>query len=201
MKEADTKREQIILVALRRFSHFGIQKTTMSEIADDLQMSKPALYYYFPDKSSIVIEAAGKIIDEYLLRARHTLSKHSNIEEAVLALIDLRYEFVKKYYMLHINESDTEQSLRDEKFILILRNMRNEENEMLSTLLEKKMDDGVLNKINPLKVATLLLDTLLGLSFSLHISKKPIPDDKTFDEIFQKQKEVALIFINGIKFN
>lgn len=49
---ADKKREQIIEGAIKRFSHFGINKTTMNDIAEDLAVSKPSLYYYFPIKNT-----------------------------------------------------------------------------------------------------------------------------------------------------
>jgi AcrR family transcriptional regulator len=52
MVETDKKRDVIIEGAIKRFIHYGINKTTMNEIAEDLSVSKPSLYYYFPDKNS-----------------------------------------------------------------------------------------------------------------------------------------------------
>ena len=62
MTESDRKRGLILDGAIKRFSHFGINKTTMAEIAEDLSVTKPALYYYFPDKQSIIVAVADKII-------------------------------------------------------------------------------------------------------------------------------------------
>lgn len=45
----DLKREAIIEAAIKRFAHFGVGKTTMTEIGNDLSLSKASLYYYFPD--------------------------------------------------------------------------------------------------------------------------------------------------------
>ena len=42
----------IIEASQRRFGLYGIEKTSMREIADDLKLSKASLYYYFPDKES-----------------------------------------------------------------------------------------------------------------------------------------------------
>ncbi len=41
--EVNDKLDAIIEAAIRRFSHFGIQKTNMTEIADDVALSKQAL--------------------------------------------------------------------------------------------------------------------------------------------------------------
>ena len=53
MDSQDKKRQLIIDSAIKRFAHFGLSKTTMTEIASDLSMSKALLYYYFPDKISL----------------------------------------------------------------------------------------------------------------------------------------------------
>ena len=39
----DIKKGQIVEAALRRFSHFGIAKTTFTEVAEDLGISKQVL--------------------------------------------------------------------------------------------------------------------------------------------------------------
>jgi TetR/AcrR family transcriptional regulator len=62
IEEQDKKKDQIIEAALNRFMHFGIPKTTMNEIADDLSISKALLYYYFPDKSSLTYEVANHLV-------------------------------------------------------------------------------------------------------------------------------------------
>ena len=57
----DQKQENIIQAAIKRFAHFGVSKTTMSEIAADLSLSKASLYYYFPDKLNLYAEVLRSI--------------------------------------------------------------------------------------------------------------------------------------------
>ncbi|HEY4784669.1 MAG TPA: helix-turn-helix domain-containing protein, partial [Bacteroidales bacterium] len=47
------KLEVILKAAQKRFGLYGLEKTTMKEIASDMGMSKAALYYYFPDKEGL----------------------------------------------------------------------------------------------------------------------------------------------------
>ncbi len=49
----DETARQILAAASRRFLHYGYKKTTMSEIADDCNMSSGNLYRYFPSKLDI----------------------------------------------------------------------------------------------------------------------------------------------------
>ena len=64
MANADLKRTRILEAATRRFAHFGMAKTTMSEIATDLNFSKALLYYYFPDKNSLYSAVFEYVIDK-----------------------------------------------------------------------------------------------------------------------------------------
>ncbi len=49
----DETAKQILNAASRRFLYYGYKKTTMSEIADDCNMSTGNLYRYFPSKLDI----------------------------------------------------------------------------------------------------------------------------------------------------
>ena len=48
------KISNILSAAQKRFGLYGLEKTTMKEIASDLGVSKASLYYYFPDKESLL---------------------------------------------------------------------------------------------------------------------------------------------------
>ena len=61
---ASKKRSLILEAAIRRFSHFGLAKTTMAEIAQDLSFSKALLYYYYPDKHSLYTAALSHVIEQ-----------------------------------------------------------------------------------------------------------------------------------------
>ena len=63
--ESHVKQEQIVEAAIRRFSHFGIAKTTLTEIADDLTITKQVLSYYFPDKQRLVEAVSVKLAMDY----------------------------------------------------------------------------------------------------------------------------------------
>src|ERR1035437_8317460 len=62
------KEQLIIEVAQKRFGLYGIEKTAMREIADDIKLSKASLYYYFPDKESLYKAVVEKEQNEFLAR-------------------------------------------------------------------------------------------------------------------------------------
>jgi AcrR family transcriptional regulator len=74
--DTNTERiNKIIEVAQRLFGTFGLEKTTMKDIARNLGMSKAPLYYYFPDKESIykaVVEQETEIFLDVLHKKMDT---------------------------------------------------------------------------------------------------------------------------------
>lgn len=72
----------ILEAAQKRFSHFGLSKTTMGEIASDMGISKASLYYYFPDKDRLFMaviikeqEAFEKCVSDMILKPVKSAAK------------------------------------------------------------------------------------------------------------------------------
>ena len=56
------KKEKIISAATRLFSRFGLEKTTMEDIAKAAKKGKSSLYYYFKSKEEVFAEVIKKEI-------------------------------------------------------------------------------------------------------------------------------------------
>ena len=98
--EVSVKHEHIIEAAIKRFSHFGVNKTTLAEIADDIGISKPALFYYFNDKNSLLEAVGQKIIDEIMKGYETSLTSARSVENGLSELIEVKRAFFKKYSLL-----------------------------------------------------------------------------------------------------
>ena len=107
----------IILAAKDFFSHYGFQKTTMSEIAKKIHKAKGVLYYYFKSKEelynavlehefqnvqsqlSIVVNKGNdaiSTIEEYVLLRYELLSKSTNYHETLRADLTEKYLFAEQ---------------------------------------------------------------------------------------------------------
>lgn len=195
----DSKQELIIERAIQRFAHFGIQKTTMNEIADDLAMSKPSVYYYFPDKTSLIIAVVERIINEYLDRLSKIFEQSESISKSLEAMLELRIEFLERYFMLHL-EDNTEQSLCREDVRSSIIQIRSNEINLLAGLLEKGKQEGILYVSDPNHTAELFINTLTGIAMYVFSEQKKqlIPDMESFNSLLNKQKEISEIFLKGI---
>lgn len=59
------KRQSIIEAARARFRHYGLQKTTMQEIATDADVAVGTLYRYFKDKEELFVACVGEFASHH----------------------------------------------------------------------------------------------------------------------------------------
>ena len=199
MENQDKKRILIINAALDRFAHYGLAKTTMTEIAKDISFSKALLYYYFPDKLSLYIS-----VIEYLM---HTLSKElvkslkrtNSSAEGIMMLLQKRQSYIQKYYNLMEYSKYTCAGLPDDLYDKFKR-AKDFELEIITSLLNRGVENGEFIPIDAALVTEIFVDALSGIHFNiLNKDKNIFPDKDQFKQIFNKEKHFAEIFISGIK--
>ncbi|HEY0895458.1 MAG TPA: TetR/AcrR family transcriptional regulator [Sphingobacteriaceae bacterium] len=199
MDSQDRKRDLIIDAALKRFAHFGLSKTTMTEIAQDLNISKALLYYYFPDKIQLyaavmgsLIEAMGKSIDQEVKSAPTTL-------ECFFIYLEKRQEFVRTHYNL------LAETGKSPEMPVPVRQMFEKALEAERLLIAEVIAAGVRRKeIAPLEnpgfYAELFLDALAGIRLRMRQYHTFIlPDRAMFAEILEKEKSLATVFLKGLQ--
>jgi AcrR family transcriptional regulator len=64
-KEEGDTRERIQSVTLRLFRERGSEKTSLREIAENLDVSKAALYYHFRSKDELIASVAAPFVDGF----------------------------------------------------------------------------------------------------------------------------------------
>ena len=191
------KRENIIEAAIKRFSHFGINKTTLAEIADDLAVSKPSLFYYFPDKQSLVDAVEERIIGEYMEALEKQFAQAKTVAQALEKMIEVRMHFFEKYFMLSAQLESTDVSAHS-KALEVKQKLKEKEAALLAKLFESGVQRKELKPMNTAKTGGLLLETLSALAHCIR-EKKILPDHQFFLEVFAKQRDVMHLFYNGLK--
>ena len=86
--ERAEKRTAILQTAAHLFSTKGFQKTSLDDIAVELGITKPTLYYYAKNKDDLIAQVAGLASDE-ILKAREGDENASGLEQ-------LKY-FLRRY--------------------------------------------------------------------------------------------------------
>ena len=201
MLETDKKRELIIEGAIKRFMHFGINKTTMNEIADDLSVSKPSLYYYFPDKSSLIEGVIEKIFADYFDAVQKDLYTDISLEERFAIFTDIRFKFFQKYYMLHLSGVTPDVSLNSDELKATFMGMKKKNIEMYADILKRSVEKGEIAEVELEKTAELYLESMMGITSLciMHGNKELFPSKKEMKVILEKQHSLSKIFVKGLK--
>ncbi len=113
-RNQDIKRDAVLQTAAHMFLEQGYRRTSMSELATRLQITKPALYYYFRNKEEILVECyhAGialieSLLDKALVSRGTGLDKVKAYIEAYAKSVVL-HEFGRCVSMLDENELSAE---------------------------------------------------------------------------------------------
>lgn len=199
-QEVNDKYDAIIEAAIRRFSHFGFQKTTMTEIAEDVSISKQALAYYFTDKQSLMQAVAGQIIQKYLHDVESCFKSASSIEVALSALCDIKKSHFERYYMLYLQTSNADLKAAQSELTSFKLQVRTKEVALVATLLERSVANGEIAPTDVQKTSALLLDTLFAFECAVKL-EKVLPDQQDFTDMIKKQKNILHLFVNGLKHN
>lgn len=199
MINADKKRTQILEAATRRFAHFGLTKTTMAEIAQDLSFSKALLYYYFPDKNTLYAAVLEHVINKSFDEMTVAVSEIADCQEALMFILDKRIEFVTRYYNLLEYSISAVQQVPD-VMAGVLDDSKDKERSILADILQKGIDSDQLQVDDVKETAEILLFALVGMRFSILKDIKGVlfPTKDEFDRILVLQKKMAAIFLRGL---
>ena len=201
MVETDKKRDVIIEGAIKRFMHYGINKTTMNEIAEDLSVSKPSLYYYFPDKNSLVLGVIDKIFSDYFEIIEKDKSSDISLEDRLGIFIEVKHRFFQKYYMLHLSGGSPDSSLNSDELKSHFLKMKKKNEQFHADIFHAAIEKGEITPTDVDKIAELYLESLAGITSLciMHGNKELFPSKKEMKAMLEKQLSLSKIFIKGLQ--
>jgi AcrR family transcriptional regulator len=85
---ADPKRARILEAAMKLVLAYGFSRTTMDDIARAAEMSRPALYLLFRNKTEIYRAIAGQFMDQSASRAEAILRQGGALSDRLMAMIE-----------------------------------------------------------------------------------------------------------------
>lgn len=93
----ETKREAILNAAHQRLSQYGVKKTTMQEIAQDVGIAVGTLYLYFKNKNEILIAVAEADAQKHLTDTERILRSPMSVSEKLKTYLVSRFRSVRSH--------------------------------------------------------------------------------------------------------
>jgi AcrR family transcriptional regulator len=199
--ENNEKLERILTAAQKRFALYGLEKTAMREIADDVNMSKAALYYYFQDKNELFHAVIEKEQELYFVLLHATMKEIQDPSEKLKAYVKIRNEYMRKFMNL--------SKLRYESFLElkplladIFKILKERELDLLSNILEEGNTQGLFYVKDIRQTTEVFMEILISLRWRLYHKNITINvESDVFAETEQHMRHFLDIFIRGIKCN
>jgi AcrR family transcriptional regulator len=198
VSEKVDKVKMIIEASQRRFGLYGLEKTSMREIADDLNLSKASLYYYFPDKESLYKAVVEKEQTEFISSISERISGFHEPEQLLLEYANARLSYFRTLLNLSRLRLESYSGIKPVFRETLLR-FKEKEKEIVIRIFEKGIASGVFFINDTDQTASLFLDLLKGLRIIVVNEKKTLfiePDE--YDLLLEKTISFTKIFIRGI---
>lgn len=197
--ERNLKVQLMIEAAQKRFGLYGIDKTSMREIAEDLGLSKASLYYYFPDKESLYKAVVEKEQDDFFIIISEKILNIQEPELLLLEYVNTRLSYFRT--LLNLSRlklefySDLKPVLRE-----TIGLFKEKEKGIIVNIFENGMRKGIFSIEDTDKTASLFLDLLKGLRISVLNEKKMLVlEQEGYDRLLEKTIAFTKIFINGLR--
>lgn len=189
----------IIEASQKRFGLFGVEKTSMREIADDLKLSKASLYYYFPDKESLYKAVVEKEQEEFITRISERIFSFHEPEQLLLEYATARLASFRTLLNLGRLRLETFSGIKP-GLKETINLFREREKSIIINIFEKGIERGIFHINDAEQMASLFLDLLKGLRISLINEKETLfIEQHEYEMLLDKTLVFTTLFIRGLK--
>jgi len=163
---SDESRAEIVSSAKRLFQQYGYKKTTVSDIAKAMGKVKSAIYYYFPDKESLLRAVIDEEIGKLIGSINDAVGRASSPEEKLRA-----YALTRSFEIRRLSTEYTRFQAEYDQLFPLVKEIHERydhfERDTLKGILEVGMELGHFNKTDSAMLADAILLWLKGLEAQL----------------------------------
>lgn len=194
MNKEDSKRGEIIAAAQKIFQAYGLEKTTMDDIASAVGMGKSSLYYYFKSKEDVFYAVAKHEMEDMAATIRRELEGCKTPSQRLKIIFVSRYHALRSKLVLYpalLNEHVKHLEL----YQRIVREANNKELEVLRKILADGVVCGEFGSIKEEDcdaLAVVCMMVLHGMDAEIVITGQIPPESLRLEA-------AADIFIRGLK--
>jgi AcrR family transcriptional regulator len=201
MNKKELVKEKIGRVAMKCFSKYGLEKTTLDDIAKEVGLNKASLYYYYKNKEDIFLEVAIREGQDFLadLMAKTLVKK--NTEERVGFYLRERINYYKNILNMNRVSPETLHKMLP-RFFELFDSIMKEEVQFLSKIIRDAVKNRELVKVNPHKLASSLI--AMNDALKHHAEHKAIlknQDEIDYTEILLETKFLVSLIFKGLNQN
>ncbi|MGX1023931.1 AcrR family transcriptional regulator [Psychroflexus sp. MBR-150] len=185
--------QEILFSAQQLLVKFGIEKTTMADIAKNAGKGKSTLYHYFKSKDEIFNQVIQMEMDTLFQKVKKAIESKNNCNDKLKEYILIKIKTLKEKRNLYRFAIETDTNSIN-KYITLLKNRYDKkEKEILNNILVQGVDNNILaidnERIEPL--SELIVSCIRGIEFDILTKNK-------INKLFSQADFLANILIKGL---
>ncbi|QRQ61894.1 TetR/AcrR family transcriptional regulator [Sphingobacterium multivorum] len=165
MNKKEQVKERIGQAAMECFERYGLEKTTLEDIAKTVGLNKTSLYYYYKNKEDIFIEVAIREGQSFIDTLQKSTLKKKGVENQISFYLESRLN----YYTNVLNMNRVSVKSLDKilpRFFELYDAMMVQEKAFLTKLLTQAIAHEKLDLTDPENIASVLINFANALKHS-----------------------------------
>jgi len=199
MSKKELVKEEIGKHAMLCFKQFGLDKTTLDDIAQAVGLNKASLYYYYKNKEDIFLEVAIKEGENYISTLQKKVLLKKGIQNQVLFYMESRFIYYQNILNMNRVSVDTLRNILP-KFFVLYEALMQKEKAFLSQLAKNAVKNCEILKIDTVKLASVIINICDALKHS--VEQKTILKRETnidYTQSINDMKFLVPLMIKGLK--
>jgi len=189
-EEQAKRRHEIFHQVVNVFLKKGFQETSMREIAEAAGLGKSTLYDYFKTKDEILVYYFEDQLNDLTEEAQKIAVRNDAADRRLQEIMEMYLEYMQANKSLFMKISLEAQRLKLESQKQI-QEKRHAYQDLIRTLINEGIREGVFRKVNSLLAARLLISAMAPVIFGSRSTGSPQEMMKDTLDIFFKGIEVC----------
>ena len=176
------KLESILDTAKKMFARYGLQKTSLDEVARMARVAKATIYNYFGSKDRVYLEVLRREMDEIVKKISSSVDQEVLPEDKLVAFVKAKFRYMRQ--AINILNLDREGI---EKLLPSAESIRNElieqEVDIIRFILNEGIEKGIFHINNTLLAARAIGHALRGFELNWLVQESEERIDRHLDEL------------------
>jgi AcrR family transcriptional regulator len=198
LSKSKLKKEDILDAAMQCIARYGINKTTLDDIARLVGLNKATLYYYYDNKESIFIDALEREAGQLLTMVQESFKKNATAKDKIYTFLKIYHNYLRD--RAEILEFNAQAMIESQVFIRkIHKRMREKNIDLMREIIQQGIDDGEFRRTNPSRVADIIryIFDLRRLEFYIESMERG-QHALDLNKLENDSKYILDIFLNGL---
>ncbi len=178
----DEKAESILNTAKKMFGRYGLQKTTLDEIARMARVAKATIYNYFGSKDRVYLEVLRREANEIVEKISFSVGQEALPGDKVVAFARAKFQYMRQAInILNLDRDGIEKVLP--KAESIRSKLFEREVNIIRSILEEGVEKGVFCLNNVPLAASAIGYALKGFELNWLVQESEEQIDHHLDEL------------------